>query len=188
MVDLIDEALLLQTFLQDHKCRFCFIGGIAVQNWGEPRLTRDIDISLLTGFGAEEPIIDLVLGSFAARIEDARGFALDQRVLLVRSAGGIGIDISLAALPYEELVIEKAQLIELLPGRSLRLCSPEDLVIMKLFAGRDIDIRDARSVVVRQGDDRLDWNYIETHLAEFGEIKGDPGLIAQLKRIRSGIR
>lgn len=110
MVDLIDEAVALQGFLDSNGRRFCFIGGVAVQNWGEPRLTRDIDVSLLTGFGGERSSVDLLLGAYPPRIEDAREFALAHRVLLVRSPGGIGIDVSLAALPYEELAIDRALL------------------------------------------------------------------------------
>lgn len=188
VVDLIDEAFRLQEFLESQQWRFCFIGGVAVQSWGEPRLTRDIDLSLLTGFGDEVRYVDLLLGAYPPRIEDARQFALAYRVLLLRTPGGVGIDVSLAALPYEQLAIERARLIELLPGRSLRLCSPEDLVIVKLFAGRETDIRDARSVMVRQGDDGLDWRYIETQLASFADLKADPDLIDQLHRIRSSIR
>lgn len=188
MVDLIEEAFRLQAFLENHQRQFCFIGGVAVQNWGEPRLTRDIDISLRTGFGGEEPNVDLLLGAYLPRIQDARGFALAHRVLLLRSPGGIGIDVSLAALPYEQIVIDRALLVELLPGKKLRLCSPEDLLIMKAFAGRETDIRDARSTVVRQGDDRLDWPYIETHLAQFADLKDDPGLMDQLRRIRASVR
>ena len=109
-------------------------------------------------------------------------------MLLLRSPGGIGIDVSLAALPYEQLVIDRALLVELLPSKGLRLCSPEDLVIMKVFAGRETDVLDARSVIVRQGDDRLDWDYIETHLAQFVDLKDDPGLMDQLRRIRSSVR
>jgi hypothetical protein len=188
VVDLIEEAFRLQTFLEHRQCRFCFIGGVAVQNWGEPRLTRDIDISLLTGFGGEERHVDLLLGAYEPRIHDARRFALTYRVLLLRSPGGIGIDVSLAALPYEQLVIDRARLVELLPGISLRLCSPEDLIIMKLFAGRETDIRDARSIIVRQGQDRLDWVYAETQLAQFSELKRDPDLMDQLRRLRGSAR
>src|SRR5438552_3575923 len=36
-------------FCQEQGWRFCIIGGLALQRWGEPRLTRDIDI----GFSAE---------------------------------------------------------------------------------------------------------------------------------------
>jgi hypothetical protein len=48
--------------------RFCFIGGLAVQHWGEPRPTRDLDLALWTGFGGEAAY-------------DAREFALARRVL-----------------------------------------------------------------------------------------------------------
>lgn len=187
VVDLIDEALRLQTFLDEHGLRFCFIGGLAVQWWGEPRFTRDVDISLLTGFGSEAKYIDLLLSAYAARMAGAREFALAHRVLLLNGTGGIGIDVSLAALPYEELAIERASMVSLMPGRELRLCSPEDLIVMKVFAGRDTDLRDARSVGIRQGQGRLGWGYIEAHLAEFAEIAEDPEIMARLARLRKSI-
>ena len=31
--------------------RFCFIGGVANFRWGTPRLTNDLDVRLLMGFG-----------------------------------------------------------------------------------------------------------------------------------------
>jgi len=58
VVDLIEQAFQFQRFLEDNGCQFCFIGGLAVQTWGEPRLTRDIDGSVLTGFGGEAQYID----------------------------------------------------------------------------------------------------------------------------------
>jgi hypothetical protein len=188
VVDLIEEAFRLQIFLESHGCRFCFIGGLAVQWWGEPRLTRDIDVSLLAGFGEEEHFVDLLLGAYVARIQDARQFALSRRVLLLRSSSGIGIDISLAALPYEEQMIERASLFEMIADRRLRLCSPEDLIVMKLFAGRDTDLRDARSVLVRQGEEHLDLTYIETHLAELASLTEDVSLAAKLQQLRNSIR
>ena len=123
MVDLVQEALRLQDFLQGRDWRFCFIGGLAVQHWGEPRLTRDLDVSLFVGFHNEAAFVDELLRRYAARMQDARTFALSRRVLLLRSAGGIGIDISLAALPYEEGAIRRSVLIEMLPGALIRLCS-----------------------------------------------------------------
>lgn len=58
---------------------------------------------------------------------------------------------------------------------------------MKLFAGRETDLRDARSIMVRQGAGRLDWLYIEQHLGELGELgelKEDPDLLPLLRRIQ----
>lgn len=37
--------------------QFCFIGGLALLRWGEPRTTRDTNLTLLTGFGGEERFI-----------------------------------------------------------------------------------------------------------------------------------
>jgi hypothetical protein len=187
VVDLIEEAVRLQTFLDSQALRFCFIGGIAVQWWGEPRLTRDLDISLLTGFGNEAPRIDLLLTMYAPRMAGAREFALENRVLLLNSPGGVGIDVSLAALPYEEEAIGRATMIEMLPGKSLRLCSAEDLIVMKLFAGREMDLYDARSVGVRQGEARLDWAYIKSWLAGIAELAGDPEIVHRLHRLRRSL-
>ena len=187
MVDLVSEAVRLEAFLQSHGWRYCFIGGLAVQHWGEPRLTRDLDLSLLTGFGGEASYVDALLGVYLPRIEAARDFALARRVLLLRSEGGIGIDVSLAAYPYEELVITRSVPVEMLPGSAIRLCSPEDLIVMKMFAGRDTDLRDVRSVIVRQGVGVLDWRYIEANLAELAEVKDDPSLLLRLRKILESV-
>ncbi len=41
-------------FMKARRWKFCVIGGLAVQRWGEPRLTQDADLTLLTGFEHEE--------------------------------------------------------------------------------------------------------------------------------------
>ncbi|MCB0317131.1 MAG: hypothetical protein KDD56_00135 [Bdellovibrionales bacterium] len=61
MKRLIATAFDLQKFFEKRNWKFCIIGGISVQHWGEPRVTQDIDISLLTGFGGEEKYINSLL-------------------------------------------------------------------------------------------------------------------------------
>ena len=46
-------ALEVQAFCQARGVRFCFIGGLALQRWGEPRLTQDVDLTVISGFGRE---------------------------------------------------------------------------------------------------------------------------------------
>ena len=58
MRDLFLLASEVQSFCQVRGWRFCFIGGIALQRWGEPRLTADIDLTILTGFGHEAQYIE----------------------------------------------------------------------------------------------------------------------------------
>ena len=102
MNGLFRAARQLQEFCDARGWRSCFIGGLAVQRWGQPRLTVDVDLTLLAGFGNEAAFVDPLLAAYEGRIPDARYFALRHRVLLLRSAGGAGIDISLGALPFEE--------------------------------------------------------------------------------------
>ena len=37
----LEAAEQVQAFCQQQGWRFCFIGGVAVQRWGEPRLTQE---------------------------------------------------------------------------------------------------------------------------------------------------
>ena len=42
--ELLFAAVRVQSMLRERGWRFCFIGGIAIQRWGNPRFTRDIDL------------------------------------------------------------------------------------------------------------------------------------------------
>jgi hypothetical protein len=79
---LFSAAFELQRFFEARAWRFCFIGGLAVQRWGEPRLTLDVDCTLLTGFGQEARYVDELLAAFVGRVDRPRDFALAHRVLL----------------------------------------------------------------------------------------------------------
>lgn len=174
MNELTALAMELQTFCEARKWRFCLIGGLAVQHWGEPRFTRDVDMTLLTGFGNEEPFVHEWLAHYESRVEKPLVFALENRVLLLRSAGGIGIDIALGGLPFEEDAVARAKPVELERGAWLRLCTAEDLIIMKAFADRPQDRLDLRGILVRQGPDALDWKRIWEELTPLAEIKRAP--------------
>jgi hypothetical protein len=182
-IDLLDVAREMQDFCEKHNWKSCFIGGIAVQRWSQARVTRDVDLTLLTGFGDEGFFVDALLTHYTPRVADAAQFALRSRVLLLNSPSGIGIDVSLGALPFEHLVVQRATPFEFAPGLALRTCSAEDLMVMKLFASRAIDIRDAEGIAVRH-DKALDWRYIEEQLTPLAEAKEDPEILRQLDRIR----
>jgi len=184
MKDLIIQAAELDKQFREQKWRYCFIGGIAVQHWGEPRLTKDMDVTLLTGFGQEEPYIEMLLEKYEARIAGAFQFALENRVLLLKNREGTGIDIALAGLPFEEQAVNRAKLIEFAPNVFLRTCSAEDLVVMKAFAGRPTDWNDVSTICARQGAKGIDWRYIREHLAPLCELKGTPEILDQLETIR----
>lgn len=101
MTPLLVAAAEAQQFLHGRGERFCFIGGLAVQRWGEPRFTRDVDLTLLCELGLESRAVDLVLSGFRPRVPDARQFALRHRVILIETGSGFPIDVALGALPFE---------------------------------------------------------------------------------------
>jgi hypothetical protein len=166
-------ALEIQEFCVARQFRFCFIGGLAVQRWGEPRLTVDVDLTLLTGFGAEESFVDALLGAFRVRRADARAFALRYRVLLLESSGSIPLDISLGAMPFEERTVARASGFEVETGSSLTTCSAEDLIVHKVFADRAQDWLDVEGIAIRQSG-RLDEALIGAELRPLLALKGTP--------------
>ena len=183
MTRLVRLAAELQALLDSESWKNCLIGGLVLQRWGEPRLTKDVDMTVLTGFGGEERLVDLLLSRFAGRRPDTRDFALQNRVLLMQSADGIGIDVALGALPFEERVMERASDFDFLPDCRLRTCSAEDLVVMKAFANRDRDWVDVETVLIRQGD-KLDWKQIIAELKPLSDLKESPDIPGRLEKLR----
>lgn len=180
MTRLLLAALDVQTFCESRGWRFCIIGGVAVQRWGEPRVTRDVDLSLLTGLGGEEQFIDPLLVRYRPRVEHARQLAIERRVLLVATTDGIALDIGLAGLPYEERVMTRSSRWFVDPGLSLTTCSAEDLVVLKAFAGRVLDWRDVEGIIVRQGPS-LDRALVREELRPLLELKEDEDAAGRLE-------
>jgi len=177
---IFSAALEIHEFCRGRAWRFCFIGAIAVQRWGEPRLTQDADLTLLTGFGGESPFVDALLAAFKGRRSDARDFALRYRVLLLEASNGVPLDVSLGAMPFEERAVGRASGFPIGEGKSLLTCSAEDLIILKAFAGRDKDWLDIEGVALRQAgclQEDLIWQELEPLL----ELKESPGSAARLR-------
>jgi hypothetical protein len=154
----------------------CLIDGLVIPRWGQPRATTDADFSVLAPCGREAPVVDLLLGTFQARRPDARAFALAHRVLLLVSADGVGIDVALAAFPFEIDAIEQASPWQIAPGVVVRTCSAEHLVVYKLVAARPQDLVDMTGIVRRQRA-RLNVEFVRRWGREFAELKEDPDLL-----------
>ena len=181
---MFSEAADLQAWCLGQRWNFCFIGGLAVQHWGRPRVTDDIDVTLLTGFGGEERFAEALLGQYASRVADPLAFALQNRVMLLKTREGFGIDIAFGGLEFEEAAVHPARNVTLLPGIELNLCTAEDLVVMKSFAGRALDWADVEAIILRQ-QSRLDWNYVYLQLEPLAALKEAPELVAQLRALEN---
>lgn len=185
MRDLFLLAGEVQAFCRERGWKFCFIGGLALQRWGEPRLTGDVDLTILTGFGDEAAYIDALCGEYEGRILDTTEFARRNRVLLLQSDRGIPIDISLGGLPFEERVVERASSHRFLADVRLHTCSAEDLVVLKAFADRSRDWADIEGILIRTGS-RLDWRTVDAELQPLCEAKDALHILPRLAALRTG--
>ena len=169
-------------FMKKRRWKFCVIGGLAVQRWGEVRATQDADLTLLTGFGEEEKFVGPLLEKFQGRRGDARAFALAHRVLALRAGNGKDIDVSLGALPFEIAMLRRATPFKFAPGIILPTCSAEDLFVMKAFAARPLDWIDAEGIAVRQSG-ALNKRYVLRHLSDLCLLKEAPEILDRARHL-----
>jgi hypothetical protein len=177
----LEAAWQLHRFLTDRDIPYVVIDGIAVQRWGEPRLTIDVDLAILLPPEAEEQRLGEIAAMFPPRLKDGVAFALEHRVLPVDVPGASPADLSLALPGFEEEAIARAIDYDVGEGRAVRLCTAEDLVVYKCVAGRPQDILDVESVVARQGD-ALRLGVVRRWVEEFGRITDDREIVARFER------
>ena len=158
--------------------------GLAAIRWGEPRFTRDVDLTVVTTASNEEKVIDQLLTSpYRSRIAEGGDFARRNGVLLLQANNGIPLDVVLGRLPFERDMAARSSLFECAPGCELRTCSAEDLAVQKLFAFRERDRLDVRSLAVRQRDN-LDWAAVEANLRPLVELKEQPEIMEFFRHLR----
>ncbi len=178
----LEAAWRLHCFLTERGIPYVVIGGIAVQYWGEPRFTRDVDITVMVEPGNERSALEAILSAFPPRMEDALAFALVHRVALITVPDLCDADISLGLPGYESEVMHRAIEYDIGDGRLVRLCSAEDLIIHKAVACRPQDIADMEGVLIRQKG-RLDLAYVRGWLAEFAEVLDKPEIRDQFEAL-----
>jgi hypothetical protein len=175
----IRAALAMHNFLSENlKLNYAVIGGIALQFWGEPRFTHDLDITVEDRLDLKK-LVKATTDAFGSRVSDPYRFAKDTRMLLLK-VEDVDVDIALALRGYEESLFDRSQPYEVDPGKHIYICSAEDLIIHKALAGRPQDLADIEGVIYRQGD-ALDVRYIRSWLREFSSALGDPEILERFE-------
>ncbi len=177
----LEAAWEIHQFLAQHRLPYAIIGGVAVEKWSEPRFTRDVDLTvaapLTTG---SAPLVRLITRHFPSRSANPVDFAGKTRMVLITASNGVEVDISLALPGYEDQLFARTVDHEIDPGKNIRLCSAEDLIIHKAVAGRPQDISDIQGVVYRQGE-KLDVGYIRQWLNDFAEALANPEIVERFE-------
>lgn len=183
MNPLFAAAAEVQQVCRDHGWGFCFVGGLAVQRWGRPRPTKDVDLLIRTGYGAEAAVGTALFDRFTPRFADSRQLALDAFVVQIVVTNGVAVDAALGTSRRLGRIVRRASPWAV-DGFALQTFSAEDLIVHKALCGRDRDWDDVAQIVARQGD-TLDRELIRQEFAPMlqqrqGTHLGDP--LAGLQR------
>ncbi len=156
----------LGNILEAEKVPYMIVGGQAVLIHGEPRLTRDVDV--VVGLKASEwEKIESLAGSlgFAPLIEDVTEFVKKTSVLPVHNKEtGLRIDFMFAVSEYVHKALARVRVLEIGPAK-VRFASLEDILILKVIAGRPRDMEDALTILIKNPQTNLE--YIRKWLDEF---------------------
>jgi hypothetical protein len=133
---------------------YMVIGGQAVLIYGEPRMTRDIDITLGVGPADWERVAALFAGlNLKALVDDPATFV-----------GRTMVDFIFSTSAYEAGALCRAKGVKI--GRfAVRFASVEDVIIHKVIAGRPRDIEDVRILLLKNPE--MDTNIVRRWLREF---------------------
>lgn len=182
MDDLFRSLATIQQKLEGAGIPSVAIGGLAVSFWGEPRLTRDVDVKVLLSREERSRLLAL-LTDFTPLNADPDEALRRNGVAFFHDASGIRLDLMLADTVFDETVIGRAKQVTAGLGLAVRVCTAEDLLVYKLVSLRPRDHADCETIIKRQGD-KLDDAYVENWLREFELALDDSTLIQEFRRLR----
>lgn len=147
----------ITAILQKHDLQFALIGGLASSIRGRVRATADIDIVI----DCDVPTAIEFLGQLDSKfyrpfVEDPEISIRQFYILPIEDAESrIRIDLAIGASGFEKMVVHRASTPE---GYSIPVATAEDLMLMKLMAGRTQDVSDVKGIVELH-QDTIDWDY-----------------------------
>ena len=191
MSNLADTLYSLIELLDKLSIPYAVMGGIAVRAYGVPRPTYDVDLTIVVD-RARLPEMFMRLREIGYAIpepyergwvDELKGLPLLKLRRYIRDES-LDVDLFLAERAFLNEVMQRRSKAEA-EGRSVWLVSPEDLVLLKLLAGRPRDIGDATDVLFMQG--QLDLQYMRRWAAELevsAELDAGWPSLTELRSVR----
>ena len=181
MSDLDDSLGILASWLDRQSIPYMVIGGFAVTVWGEPRMTRALNVTVSVPPEKLSATIQTVGSQFISLVNNPIAFVSETRVfpILVHE---VPVDLIFAGLPYEEEAIARAKTIQLKSG-TVRICSPEDLILHKIVSPRERDREDIQGVF-RYRRATLDFDYLDPRVEELADALADQTMLDWYRQLR----
>ena len=159
--------------LDELKYPYVIIGGLAVSLIGEPRMTLDIDFILSIPEKDIHNFLETDMKKELRRIKQTGTFRF--------SMGLFHADVILASSEFESSVFKRKKRIKLADKKAY-FPSPEDLIILKIVAGREKDMLDAKSILIRHKN-KLDRKYMEKWAQRISDEAQDMSVWNRLLRL-----
>jgi predicted nucleotidyltransferase len=171
----------IASLLDKLSVKYMIIGGQAVLLYGEPRLTKDIDVTLGAGAERLNDILDLSKKlKLIPLAHDVKNFVEHTMVLPLKdNVSGLRIDFIFSFTDYEREAIERAKPVKV-KKRTVNFASAEDIIIHKIFSGRPRDLEDIRGILKKNKD--IGRDYINKWLKVFDE-SGSDNLMGKFKSV-----
>ena len=170
-------------FLQEERISFALIGGQATSLRGEERVTADIDIVLAADVERALSLLGkLPHSDFKPLFDDVSDVVQRAFILPLRHRmTNIKVDLAIGLSGFERQTVARAELLDV-AGCRLPVATAEDLILMKVLAGRPRDEQDLRGLVIAQGAN-IDWDYCESTATELGEALATD-LVSRIRALR----
>jgi predicted nucleotidyltransferase len=158
----------ISTALNKNKIPYMIIGGQAALLYREPRFTNDIDITIGLGIDDADKILQICNEiKLKVLIENTNEFLSQTMVLpVLDEISDFRIDFIFSGTQFEKEAISRVNIVDI-DGCEVSFCSLEDLIILKLFAGRPRDIDDVRTIIRK--NPRFDREFVINNLVELGK-------------------
>jgi predicted nucleotidyltransferase len=143
--------------LVDHlRIPYAVMGGLAVRAHGIPRPTYDVDITVIASRGDILLILNELrqLGYHVAEefdkgwVDSVSGMPLVKITRFVEGRS-LAVDIFLAETPFQHSLMSR-KIRDRINGYEAWLVTPEDLILLKLLAGRPRDSADVVDILTMQ--------------------------------------
>jgi hypothetical protein len=148
MTDLEDTFTLAAADLDALNIQWAVIGGLAVSARAAPRFTQDVDFAVFaaTDGEAESIIYRLQVRGYAVGMlveqEEAGRLATVRLTRPVPGSAQLFIDLLFASSGIEDLVVEQAERVELLPGCVAPVARVGHLIALKLLSADERRLQD----------------------------------------------
>ena len=158
-------------------------GAQAALIYGAARITADVDVTVRLGKVTPTRLAaTLKRHGFALRVKDP-SFVRTTRVLpVLHLPTSVPVDLVLAGPGLEDLFLERA-VIHDLGGIRVPVARAEDLIVMKILAGRDKDFEDVTAIVAAG---ELNAKDVSSTLAMVETALGQSDLVSLWERLRAG--